>query len=134
MQFNNHEDKQDTVLQTAALLIHSGRAAGLDGRLTLVLTNSLLAEGCYYLLIRHRNHLPMMSRSPGRVGRFEDYIFDFTTDEMQAEFVTAAESPMVSSGRIWSIAAGDIDTRPGGDSKINSPESALARNNGAASG
>jgi hypothetical protein len=93
------------VAQRAGFLKSNGMIVGLDG------VNPLrfgLPAGDYYMVVRHRNHLAVMSA--GTVSLPNSTAYDFTTAETQA--YTTGPAPMVNLGGSpskYGMWAGDAD-------------------------
>lgn len=93
----------ETAIATrAALLLRDGRIAGVDGQ---ALRFDDVSPGHYYVVVRHRNHLPVMSAAP----------VDFTSGSARYDFSAAPSQgygfdPMVrlADGR-YGLYAGDAD-------------------------
>jgi len=84
-----------------ASLILSRRAAFIKSNGMIVDTDGIsqvkfpgMNSGNYYLVIRHRNHLPIMSANPVNLNTTNSLLYDFTTDQAQAY----GNSPMKSLG------------------------------------
>jgi hypothetical protein len=89
-----------------SILLHKdGRLVDDDGVTGQVIIEGL-AEGSYYLLLRHRNHIAVMSAAMLTLSRTSTTLYDFTT---------AAASCYGSGGCVelepgyWGMWAGDIN-------------------------
>ena len=88
----------------AGLLKSDGTIADADGISALRFTAS--AAGSYYVVIRHRNHLAIMSASTVSLSA-TSALYDFTTAQSQAY----GTNPMASlSGGVFGLYAGDSNT------------------------
>lgn len=96
-------DSASHVALQAAFVKSDGAVVDADG--VSALTFSGIAHGSYYVVVRHRNHLPLMSASPVAFnGTATSY--DFTTGQTQA-FGT---NPMFAlAGGVFGMKAGDVD-------------------------
>ncbi|HLP17333.1 MAG TPA: hypothetical protein VK470_13810, partial [Bacteroidota bacterium] len=88
----------------AAFLKTDGTIVDLDG--TSLLNFNGIAVGSYYLIIRHRNHLSIMSAAPVPLSGAST-LYDFSTAQTQAYGV----SPMrnLSGGTVFGMYAGNND-------------------------
>ncbi len=90
--------------QRAALLREDGQIIGTRSGNSQVSFDGLSAEN-YYIVVRHRNHLPVMSASP--VALDADVsgtaVYDFTTASSQAYGI----NPMKQEGGIYALWGGD---------------------------
>jgi hypothetical protein len=64
-----------------AFVKNDGSIVDIDG--TSVLTFKGLQAGSYYIVVRHRNHLPVMSANPVAMSGVSA-LYDFTTDQSKA--------------------------------------------------
>ncbi len=97
--------KSGTVIsEQAAFLLNNGNIAGLDGTAPLRMALEDLS-GSYFVIIRHRNHLDIMSASSLNIsGGVIQY--DFTTDAEQA-YGTGAQKEIANG--IYVMYGGDIN-------------------------
>jgi hypothetical protein len=99
-----------TVGRRAAFLKSDGSIVDLDG-LSQVKFNRIV-PGNYYIVIRHRNHLPIMSANPVNLSFTNSSLHDFSTAQTQAY----GSEPMVDlGGGLYGMYAGDGN----GDGGIN---------------
>ncbi|MFC2088357.1 FG-GAP repeat domain-containing protein, partial [Calditrichota bacterium] len=92
----------DTKVNTRAAFIKSdGSIVDLDGINEIGFTAT---PGNYYVIIRHRNHLPVMSSVPLSLSINNPTLYDFTTDQIQAY---GSNSMKDLGGGKWGMIAGD---------------------------
>lgn len=91
-----------TVGRRAALLKSNGSIVDLDGSSQLKFNR--IVPGSYYIVIRHRNHLPIMSANPVNLSFTNSTLYDFTTSQSQAY----GNEPMADlGGNVFGMIAGD---------------------------
>lgn len=91
-----------TVAKRPALLKSKGDIIGLDGSSTVAFD---VEPGKYYVIVRHRNHLPVMSAAPVDFTS-GSASYDFSTKKAQAY----GSDPMVKlASGIFGLYAGDAD-------------------------
>jgi hypothetical protein len=93
-------------MRKAGLLQKNGMVAAADGISPLHFQS--VAPGSYYLVVRHRNHLPVMSAVPIRLDSVA-VTYDFTADASRCYGGDAAE---LTGGR-YAMVAGDADRNRG---------------------
>jgi len=94
-----------TVGRRAALLKSDGSIVDLDGSSQVKFNR--IVPGNYYIVIRHRNHLPIMSANPVTLGFTNSSLYDFSSAQTQAYGTV----PMVDlGGGILGMYAGDADS------------------------
>ncbi len=94
-----------TVGRRAALLKSDGSIVDLDG--TSQVRFRGITPGNYYIVIRHRNHLPIMSANPISLSSTNSLLYDFTTGQSQAY----GTEPMINlGGSVFGMYAGDANT------------------------
>ena len=92
-----------TIVRKAAFLKSDGSVVGLDG--ISKVTFDGLSAGSYYVVIRHRNHLAVMSVNPLSLSD-NSTLYDFTTGQGKAY----GTNPMSDLGNgKWGMTAGDGD-------------------------
>lgn len=93
-----------TVGKRAALLKSDGSIVDLDGSSQVKF--KAVVPGNYYIVVRHRNHLPIMSSNPVTLGFSSSSLYDFSTAQTQA-FGT---EPMADLGdNVFGMYAGDAN-------------------------
>lgn len=95
-------DNSIMIGQKAAILLSDGHVMDVDGNLGVAFDN--LADGSYYILVRHRNHLDVISRAPISVPNINNP-YDFTFGAAQAAGVN--QQTQVAAG-MYALYAGDI--------------------------
>ena len=99
----NSATDQTSVGGGAFFLLNDGSIVGLDGSslpsFDLVITNQL------FVVIWHRNHLPVISQNPLSLSG-GIYTYDFTTSANQA----FSDNQSDLSGGLWGMIAGDANT------------------------
>ena len=101
-----------TIARRAAFLKNDGRVVDLDGNSPLRF--DFLPEGAYYIVIRHRNHLSVMSSLPV-IMTDSTALYDFSTAQAKAYGI----NPMFNLGNnVYGMYAGDGDAN-GGISSID---------------
>jgi hypothetical protein len=90
----------------AGLLKSDGNIVDTDGKSPLTFNN--VTEGNYYILVRHRNHLPVMSASAVALNPTSE-IYDFTSDQSKAYSI---KSPSMTAlpGNVFGMPSGDADS------------------------
>lgn len=88
----------------AALLKSNGSIVDLDG-LSQVKFNRIV-PGNYYIVIRHRNHLPIMSANPVNLSFTNSSLYDFSTAQTQAY---GTESMADLGNSVFGMIAGDAN-------------------------
>jgi len=98
--------KLDSVIATrSALLQRDGDVVSQDGVSPLTFVNTL--SGPYYVAVRHRNHLGVMTNSAGNLSPIPSY-FDFT-DTTFVTNGTNAEILLPQNGSKYAMWAGDLN-------------------------
>jgi hypothetical protein len=94
-----------TVSKRAALLKSNGTIVDIDG--TSQVKFKAVVPGNYYIVVRHRNHLPIMSANPVTLGFSSSSLYDFSTAQTQAY----GTEPMANlGGNVFGMYAGDANT------------------------
>lgn len=91
------------IARQAAFLLNDGSVVGMDGTSELLFTATITNQ--LFVVVWHRNHLPVLSASP-LVKTGETYSFDFTTDASQAFGTDALK--FLTSG-IFGMKGGDAN-------------------------
>ena len=90
-----------TVARKAAFLRNDGSITALDGVSPLTFTQT----GSFYVVIKHRNHLSVMSAQPVQISN-STIQYDFTTSEDKAY----GDSSLVDLGNgVYGMIGGDVD-------------------------
>lgn len=94
-----------TVGRRAALLKSDGSIVDLDGISQVKFKG--IVPGNYYIIIRHRNHLPIMSATPVSLSFTNSLLYDFSSGQTQAY----GTEPMADlGGNVFGMYAGDANT------------------------
>ena len=91
------------IARQAALLLTNGNIVATDGTSSLFFTNSV--SNSLFVVIHHRNHLPILSANAVTLSGV-NYTYDFTTSSEQA-YGTNSQKQLSTS--IWGMYSGDID-------------------------
>jgi hypothetical protein len=101
---------EPAVFRQAALLRNDGIIIDTSGQLP-VFDESLLPPGSYYIVLRHRNHLAVMSARPIALSATTP-LYDFTTGN--EKIYVPSGSPygglIQLSPSVWAIPTGDVDS------------------------
>lgn len=100
VELRSSTNQASTVARRAAFVRNTGSITDLDG--TSLLRFSGIAEGSYYIVVRHRNHIPVMSATPVTISTASN-LYDFTTATTQFFGDDAARL----SGNRFGLYAGD---------------------------
>lgn len=95
-----------TVATRAAFVKSDGSVVDKDGTSAVSFTG--VSPGSYYIVVRHRNHLAIMSASTVALSSLIT-LYDFTTSQSQAY----GTSPMKSVGSSFAMISGDADANSG---------------------
>ncbi|OWY24550.1 choice-of-anchor B family protein [Sphingobacteriales bacterium UPWRP_1] len=82
LELRNAADNTQIVAQKAALLLKDGTIADVNGNAESVFFDNLPPNTTYYIALRHRNHLPVMSAVPVTLPNSVPY--NFSTAAQQA--------------------------------------------------
>jgi hypothetical protein len=110
----------------AAFIKGNGSIVDLDGVSPVAFTN--LTVGNYYVVVRHRNHLAIMSASAVALSASSG-LYDFTTAQSQA-YTTGPDPMIVLPDSTFGMVAGDAS--PSG--LVNASDRLVVKNNTGASG
>ena len=95
------------IAKRAGFLKSDGSIVDLDGNSPLRF--DFVPEGKYYIVVRHRNHLAIMSSSPVMISNSSS-LYDFTTSKTQAYGI----NPMLNLGNnVYGMYGGDGDANGG---------------------
>jgi hypothetical protein len=99
-------DLTTVVSRRAGLLLNDGSVVDIDGTSPVAFKG--LSDGNYYVVVKHRNHLAIMTASAIPLSSSSSTSFDFTTSQSQA--YTTGTDPMVAlSGGGFGMIAGDAN-------------------------
>lgn len=94
--------------QKAGLLLEDGRIVDVDWATDNTLTGisfCTLSTGDYYVVVRHRNHLAIISAAPVTI-ELTTPLYDFTSDTGQA--IGSTQMTLLNNGQ-WALKAGDFN-------------------------
>lgn len=98
-------DLTTIVSRRAGLLLSDGSVVDIDG--TSPVSFKDLINGNYYIVVRHRNHLPIMSANPVSLLKGSPVSYDFSTSQTQAY----GTNPMKDlGGVIYGMIGGDTNS------------------------
>jgi peptidoglycan/xylan/chitin deacetylase (PgdA/CDA1 family) len=96
---------ETTIERQVAFLKRDGTIVDTDGSSPVAFTG--LSEGDYYVVVRHRNHLAIMTSSAIRLSS-NSALYDFTTFQSQA--YTTSTDPMIDlGGGVFGMFSGDTN-------------------------
>ncbi len=102
VELTNDTNRSKVIAEKAAFITNDGRITSLDGKSPLTFEN-INDEKCY-LIIYHRNHLPIMSGEPITMGNSVDY--DFTVNGEKA----FGNSSIDLGNGVFGMISGDSDS------------------------
>ena len=105
VQLRTSTDSASTVATRAAFVRKDGMITDLDGYSPVSFSD--IADGSYYVVLRHRNHLAIMSANPINLSA-ETTVYDFSTDQAQAY----GTNPMVevdTTNHVYAMPTGDAN-------------------------
>ncbi|MBL1214913.1 MAG: hypothetical protein HND52_16255 [Ignavibacteriae bacterium] len=108
IELRTSETENTTVAKRAAFLNKNGTLVEIDG----VSPISFFVDSTiqYFVVIRHRNHLDIMSDNPVGVN-VASSLYDFTLAQTQAYTTTPSDEPMIDlGGGVFGMYSGDTNT------------------------
>lgn len=102
VELTNDTNRSKLIAEKAAFITSNGMITSLDGRSPLTFEN-INVKKCY-LIIYHRNHLPIMSGEPVTIRSSVDY--DFTIDKEKA----FGNSSIDLGNGVFGMISGDSDS------------------------
>ena len=103
VELNLHLSASSVIARQAAFLRNDGSITALDGISPLRFSN--VSIGAYYIVVKHRNHLAIMSSQPVQLNN-STVQYDFTTSESKAY----GQNSLVDLGNgIYGMFGGDAD-------------------------
>ena len=104
IEIRSDSSSSSTILEKTAFLRTDGKIVDLDGNSEITLKNIL--EGDYYLVIKHRNHLGIMSKSPIHLSE-SSQVYDFTSN---SEMAYGNDAMIKLDDNNWGMYSGDGDS------------------------
>lgn len=104
VELRRNPDDSAADYRTAALLRNDGILVDLFGNYYITFIN--LTDSSYYLVVRHRNHLPVISSVPVILGMDFINIYDFSSSDLT---VHGNNSAIKLSKNIYGVPSGDAD-------------------------
>ncbi|RKY75090.1 hypothetical protein DRQ07_12410, partial [candidate division KSB1 bacterium] len=98
------------VAYKSAFLRNDGCIVADDGTTEYITLNA--AEGTYYVVIKHRNHLDVMSNTAQSLSASSSTLFNFTTDGTRyylSDGTVPSDAAINLSDNKWAMYAGDAD-------------------------
>ncbi len=92
------------VVSKSVFLHKDGRIVNDDATSGIIKLNAL--ENDYYVVIKHRNHLPVMSKNKITLHKTSSELYDFTTSE--SKFYGTGGAVQLENG-VWGMWSGDAD-------------------------
>lgn len=97
-------DLTTVVSRRAGLLLSDGNVVDIDGVSPVAFKD--LSDGNYYVVVRHRNHLPIMSANPLALLKGTSVSYNFSTSQTQAY----GTNPMIDLGSgVFGMFSGDVN-------------------------
>ncbi len=124
LELRSNTQANTLVFVTSALLKFNGIMMDASGNNRLRVDQSLLAEGDYYIVIRHRNHLAVMSADLVHIDD-KGILYSFTGSQSQAYERFQAPMKRLAAG-IFGMVAGDAT----GDGVVNARDRVQVRRDG----
>jgi hypothetical protein len=114
VELRSDEDNTYIVTAQSALVQRDGDVVGLDGTSVLCLKECEFCEtaisGNYYVAIKHRNHLAVMTANPIPIGlSYTETVIDFTDANNVITFGTDAQTSFGMPTNTLGMWAGDVD-------------------------
>ena len=103
LELRNASNPLSVVATRSALIRTDGMVTDVDGVSPVLFNN--VASGNYYVVIRHRNHLGVMTASPLALNSQSNSVVDFTSTSL-ATYGTNAQRTFNGKRQMW---AGDIN-------------------------
>lgn len=98
----NNTNRTKIIAQAAAFITNDGRITALDGKTPLTIEN--INDKKCYLLIYHRNHLPIISREPLTINNSVNYNFTISKE------MAFGNSSIDLGNGVFGMISGDSDS------------------------
>lgn len=123
-------DPASVVMSTSAILKSDGTIVpALSGVGQVMLDPAIVQMGNYYIVIRHRNHLPIMSAMPVALLANSSSLYNFTSGQSQA--YSSSQNPLMQLGTyLYGMISGDATA----DGVINAADRVVIKNHSGATG
>lgn len=105
VQLRTSTDSASTVATRAAFVRKDGMITDLDGYSPVSFSG--IADGSYYVVLRHRNHLAIMSANPIALSA-QTTLYDFSTSQSQA-YGTNAQVEVDTTNHVFAMPTGDAN-------------------------
>lgn len=125
LEFRPATNNTVTIADTVGFVMNNGNIVALDGTSQIMMGSSSLPSGSYYVVVRHRNHVAIMSAVPAVLSPNSSTQYDFTTGQGQA--FSSFQLPMVqvaTSPDVFAMASGDENQ----DGIVNATDRVNVRN------
>jgi len=124
LELRSADSASSVIGRRAALLRKTGTIVDLNGTSTVAFTLTGIPDSSgYYVVVYHRNHLPVMSSSKLQPDQNCTSSHDFTTGRQQAYSVIVSPMKELAPG-LYGMVAGDVNI----DGVINAPDRVAVRN------
>lgn len=125
IEFRPATDNTVTIADTVGFVLSNGNIVAADGSAQIQMAPTSLPSGSYYVVVRHRNHIAVMSAVPVVLSPNSSTQYNFSSAQGQA--FTSFQQPMVqvdSAPDVYALVAGDEDQ----DGIINANDRVNVRN------
>lgn len=125
LEFRPSTNNTMTVADTVGFLLNNGNVVALDGTSQIKLSPASLPSGSYYVVVRHRNHLPIMSSVPVVLSPNSSTQYNFASSQGQA--FSSFQLPMIqvaTAPDVFAMVSGDENQ----DGIINATDRVNVRN------
>ncbi len=125
LEFRPSTDNTMTIADTVGFVMSNGSVVAPDGSAQIQMGSASLPSGSYYVVVRHRNHLAVMSSVPVVLSPNSSTQYNFTTAQGQA--FTSFQLPMIqvdTAPDVYAMVAGDQNQ----DGIVNATDRVNVRN------
>ncbi len=106
VELRDENDNTKIVYSQSALLQRDGDVVDVDGQSML---SPLIPQGNYYVTLKHRNHLGIMSANTFNVNSASNVVIDFTDANNEITYGTNAQTAVGMPDGIVGMWAGDVN-------------------------